>query len=117
VPEAERAGGWRPGGAMFGGADDAGRLYLLMHAEGREGSHKDGGAEAWVFDVKKKTRVQRIVLKSWGVSLEATRGTAPLLVVTNAEMNLDVYDAADGKHLRTITGLGQETPVILHAAR
>jgi methylamine dehydrogenase heavy chain len=117
VPEADRAGGWRPGGAMFGSADDAGRLYLLMHPEGKEGSHKDGGPEVWVFDVIKRARAQRIVLKNWGVSLEATRGASPMLVVTNAEMDLDVYDAANGSQLRTISQFGQETPVILHAVR
>ncbi|MBI1732902.1 MAG: amine dehydrogenase [Gammaproteobacteria bacterium] len=117
VPEADRGGGWRPGGALFGSADEAGRLYLLMHPEGKEGSHKDGGPEAWVFDVKKQSRVQRIVLKNWGVSLEATNGPAPLLVVTNTDMDLDIYDAKSGEYLRTIAHFGQESPLLLHAVR
>lgn len=117
VPEADRARNWRPGGALLGAADDAGRVYLLMHPDGKEGSHKDGGPEAWVYNVTKQERVQRIVLKTWGVSIEATRGPEPLLVVTNAEMGLDVYDARSGKHLRTIAHFGQETPVLLHSVR
>lgn len=117
VPEADRKGSWRPGGALFGTADSAGRLYLLMHPDGKEGSHKDGGPEVWVYEVKKRERVQRIALKTWGVSIEATRGPDPLLVVTNAEMGLDVYDATSGRYLRRLAHFGQETPVMIHSAR
>ena len=117
VPEAERKQNWRPGGTMLASADDAGRLYLIMHPDGKEGSHKDGGPEVWMFDVGKQTRLQRFVLKTWGVSIEVTRGPEPLLLVTNAEMNLDVYDTKTGKHQRTLAHFGQESPVILHAAR
>ena len=117
VPEAERKQNWRPGGAMLTSADDAGRLYLIMHPNGKEGSHKDGGPDVWVFDVAKQARLQRITLKTWGVSIEATRGPDPLLLVTNAEMNIDVYETKTGKHQRTLTHFGQETPIILHAAR
>jgi len=117
VPEAERKQNWRPGGAMLTGADDAGHLYLIMHPDGKEGTHKDGGPEVWVFDVAKQTRLQRITLKTWGLSIEATGGPEPLLLVTNAEMNIDVYDARTGKHQRTLAHFGQETPLIMHAAR
>ncbi len=117
VPQPERGRNWRPGGAMLTGADDAGRLYVLMHPDGKEGSHKDGGPEVWVYDVAKQMRVQRMVLKTWGISIEATRGKKPLLLVTNAEMSVDVYDAQAGKHLRNIAEFGQETPIIMHAAR
>jgi len=117
VPETERQQNWRPGGAMLTSADDAGRLYLIMHPDGKEGTHKDGGPEVWVFDVVKQTRLQRITLKTWGVSIEATRGPDPLLLVTNADMNIDVYEAKTGKHQRTLAHFGQETPIIMHAVR
>lgn len=116
VPEADKGQNWRPGGALPGAADAAGRLYHLMHPDGKEGTHKDGGTEVWVYDVAKQARVQRIVLKTWGVSIEVTGGDQPLLVVTNAEMALDVYDAKSGKHARTLTQ-HMETPVLLHAVR
>lgn len=116
VPEADRAQNWRPGGALPGAADGAGRLYHLMHPDGKEGTHKDGGSEVWVYDVAKQARVQRIALKTWGVSIEVTGGDEPLLVVTNAEMALDVYDARSGKYARTLAP-ALETPVLLHAVR
>ena len=113
----EETAGWRPGGLQLIGSDSAGRFYIIMNPEGKEGSHKDGGPEVWVFDARKRERVQRIELKNWGISLELTQDQAPLLLVTNAEMNIDVYQPVDGKHLRTISGFGQETPLILHAVQ
>jgi methylamine dehydrogenase heavy chain len=117
VPGSDRAEGWRPGGIQVTGDDVNGRLYVLMHPEGAEGTHKDGGPEVWVYDVKKRARVQRIVLENWGLSVELTREAEPLLLVVNPDMNIDVYEAGSGRHVRTLSDFGQETPLILHAVR
>ncbi|WP_138381135.1 amine dehydrogenase large subunit [Luteithermobacter gelatinilyticus] len=116
VPEEERGGHWRPAGWQVVTADDQGRLYVLMQEGGREGSHKDGGGEVWVYDVQKKTRLSRHVLKNWGISIEATRGDEPYLAVTNADMSLDVYRAESGEFIRNIGGRFAEMPIVLHAA-
>lgn len=105
--------GWRPGGWQLNAGDDNGRLYILMHPEGYNGSHKDGGAELWVYDPKAKKRVAKIPLKTWGVSIMATHGKKPYVLVTNAEMQVDVYQ--DDKYVRTLAAFGQETPFIIHA--
>lgn len=117
VSDSERAQNWRPGGVQLTGADSAGRMYVIMHPDGKEGSHKDGGPEVWVLDVKKRQRVQRVELKHWGLSVELTRDAEPLLLVVNGEMNIDVYKAAAGEYVRTISGFGQETPLVLHAVQ
>ncbi|MBI2993076.1 MAG: amine dehydrogenase [Gammaproteobacteria bacterium] len=117
VSEAERAQSWRPGGLQLTAADAAGRMYVLMHPEGREGSHKDGGPEVWVYDAQQRARVQRVVLKNRGITVEVTQDRDPLLLVVNTEMNVDVYRAADGGYLRTLSDFGQETPLVLHAIR
>lgn len=115
VTKQERAGNWRPGGWQILTSDAAGRLYVLMQPDGSEGSHKNGGPEVWVFDVEAQKRVARITLKTHGVSIEATRSKEPVLVVTNANMELDVYDAASGKWLRMIGGGLAGDPVVLFA--
>jgi len=116
--EEDRAGGWRPGGWQLLTADaDKGHIYILMHPEGYNGSHKDGGPEVWVFDVQQRQRLRRITLQTWGISLALTRGERPYLLVTNAEMNIDVYRAADGGHVHTLADFGQETPFVIHATR
>lgn len=108
--------GWRPGGLALTGNDASGRLYVLMHAEGYDGSHKDPGTEVWVFDTKKKERVDRIVLALPAITIGLTRDDNPLLVATNINLEVDVYDVKSGEHQRTIGNFGQETPFLLHGA-
>ncbi len=105
--------GWRPGGWQLNAGDDNGRLYVLMHPDGHNGTHKDGGAELWVYEPKAKKRVAKIPLKTWGVSVTATHGKKPYVLVTNAEMQVDVYQ--DDKYVRTLDSFGQETPFVIHA--
>lgn len=115
----KQAGGdpeWRPGGWQVISADAAGNLYVLMSPKGREGSHKDGGTEAWVIDPVKKTLVRRIALKTHSVSIEATQGKVPLLVASRPDGALDVYGAASGAWQRTIAGVVHD-PMTMTAAR
>lgn len=117
-PLGDEAGqSWRPGGAQPAETDSAGRLYVLMHPEGAEGTHKDPGSEVWVFDPAEQQRLTRIALRLPAISIELTRGDSPLLVTTNINMNLDVYDARDGNFLRTLSDFGQETPLVLQRTR
>ena len=105
---------WRPGGwQVIGGVGN--KLYVLMHPEGKEGSHKGGGSEVWVFDAEKQQRIQRIPLKSWGFSIEVTDSDPGYLVVTNVDMQTDVYDAASGKYLRRLKVAAE--PFVMHAHR
>ncbi len=110
-------GGWRPGGLQLAASDAGGNLYFLMHPEGKEGSHKDPGIEVWVFDGEAETRVKRISLELPAISISVTRDEEPLLVATNVNMEIDVYDATSGEHLRTLGDFGQETPLILRASQ
>jgi methylamine dehydrogenase heavy chain len=112
----DEEGGWRPGGLQLAANDSSGHLYFLMHPEGREGSHKDPGVEVWVFDGEAESRVNRIKLSLPAISIAVTRDESPLLVATNINMEIDVYDATSGTHLRTLGDFGQETPLILRAS-
>ena len=109
--------GWRPGGLQLTASDSKGRFYVLMHKDSYEGSHKDPGIEVWVFDTDARRRIDRIKLQHPAISIEVTRDDDPLLVTTNINMEVDVYNAGDGEHLRTIGNFGQETPLLLHGAR
>jgi len=112
----DEEGGWRPGGLALTGTDARGRMYILMHPEGYEGSHKDPGTEVWVFDVQAKRRVDRIALALPAISIGLTRDDQPLLVATNINLEVDVYDANSGEHQRTLSGTGAQTPFLLHGA-
>ena len=116
VGEQERAAGWRPGGMQLVAADRLGRLYLLMHPEGREGSHKDGGNEVWVFDPQAKKRIARIPLASWGISIGLSNAEKPLLVVTTGDLALEAYDPDSGQLIKTLA-VETQTPFIVQGVR
>ena len=110
----DEEGGWRPGGLAVTGVDAAGRMYVLMHPEGYEGSHKDPGTEVWVFDVGAKRRVGRIELQLPAITIGVTQDDDPLLVTTNINLEIDVYDIDSGDYQRTLSGTGAQTPFLLH---
>jgi len=112
----DEAGGWRPGGIQVTGVDAAGRLYVLMHSDGYEGSHKDPGTEVWVFDVDSRRRVGRIALELPAITFGLTRDDDPLLLTTNINLDVDVYDVASGDYQRTLSETSAQTPFLIHGA-
>ncbi|MGD1955403.1 MAG: amine dehydrogenase, partial [Sphingomonadales bacterium] len=92
------------------------RLYALVHPYGYEGSHKDGGTEVWVYDIKKKKRIQRVPLKSRAWSMGVTGGEKPMMVTANLAGIMDVYDPAKGEHLRQLEGTVTYNPVAIFPA-
>lgn len=114
LDDADRAAGWRPGGWQFLDTDAAGKMYLIFHSDGANGTHNAPGTEVWVFDPALGKRERRIALNTPAMSLMLTRDRQPLLITTTIEMALDVYEAHSGKHLRTMTNFGQETPFVVY---
>ncbi|MDB5577058.1 MAG: hypothetical protein JWR80_2234 [Bradyrhizobium sp.] len=87
----EARSGWRPSGGQLLARDRRGQLYVIMQTHGHEGSHKSGGREIWVFDVGRKQRLKRIVLKRAASGIAITGGATPRLLVST-ESGMDVYD-------------------------
>jgi methylamine dehydrogenase heavy chain len=107
---------WRPSGFQPMTSDAAGRLYVLMRKNARDGEQSAGGGEVWVYDVATKQRIARIALKKPGTVAEATRGEKPLLTVVNTDQEVDVYDASNGVWIRRIGGWRNITPFSMYAA-
>ena len=116
VDEADLEQNWRPGGAWLTATDSTGRLYVMMHADGGEGSHDNPGSEIWVFDTAAKTRVQRIPLTLPAIAFDITMGDSPKIVTTNIEMKLEVYDAQSGEHINTIADFYHNWPLLVYAS-
>ncbi len=113
---AEDERNWRPGGIKPYATDSKGLAYFLMNPEGGEGTHKDGGAEVWAFDVESQKRVARIELANWGLSLGTSgTGDGQLLAVTNANLQVDVYRIPSGEFVHTL-GIEPQTPFTIHGA-
>jgi len=112
----DEEGGWRPGGLAVTATDSSGHIYILMHPGGKEGSHKDPGTEVWIFDPETQRRVGRMVLELPAISIGMTRDDDPLLLATNINLEVDVYNVGSGEHQRTLNNFGGETPFLLHGA-
>ena len=104
---------WRPSGWQVINADLAGHLYVLMNPAGREGSHKDGGTEVWVFDPVKHTRLSRIVLRAQSTAVAVTHEDVPHLVLTRADGVVDIYDAGTGVFVRTLGATVAYNPIVI----
>jgi methylamine dehydrogenase heavy chain len=111
--EAERTAGWRPGGVqqLAVNAKES-RLYAIMHRGGVE-THKDPGKDVWAFDVSTRQRVQQIALKNLASSIQLSSDAQPLLYsICIDSTDLDIYDAASGKLLRSVDHIGT-TPTVM----
>jgi methylamine dehydrogenase heavy chain len=111
--EAERKAGWRPGGVQQLAVNaDKSRLYALMHRGGIE-THKNPGKDVWVYDVSTQQRVQQFPLKDLASAIQLSTDAQPLMYSIYIDKpNLDVYDAASGKLLRTVENIGT-TPTVM----
>jgi methylamine dehydrogenase heavy chain len=114
LSEQDKKGKWRPSGLGLNDFDDAGLMYTIFQPDGHEGTQTHGGTQVWVFDLKTKQRVRVIETPNWAISIAVTRGAKPLLVVTNGELNLDVFNAQDGSLIQTVSDFGNVTPLLVH---
>jgi len=96
VGTADAKKAWRPGGyQLFAVHAKSGRMYVLMHPDGQEGSHKNPAAEIWAFDLATKKRIARIPGNN-AISVTAIQEGAPRLVALDAmTMGLVLIDAGD----------------------
>jgi methylamine dehydrogenase heavy chain len=134
--DADRTAKWRVGGTQLLTYHAAsGELYALVH-QGEKDSHKDGGTEAWVYDLAKREKVRTVpvpnlraaylrgmfeidpggwvdwlltkAIPSEGVqSVVVTQDDAPLLYFAEGGAPvLGVSDARTGATLREIADTG-----------
>jgi methylamine dehydrogenase heavy chain len=127
VTDAEREDGWRTGGIQPLAVHQAtNRLYVLMRKGGPE-TYEEPGDTVWVFDIKTHKKVMSFDLENATMAINVSRDDKPLLnaaslktvipywslalvSILGADFNeldvvkpaLDIYDAGDGSHLRTI---------------
>jgi methylamine dehydrogenase heavy chain len=108
--------GWRPGGFQIGAVHRSlGRLFVQMH-RGGEGTHKEGGTEIWVFDLKSHQRLARWPFdtrESGPIqAVQVSQDAAPLLFAATDKADLVVFDALTGRLRHVEKHLGQ-TPLLI----
>jgi methylamine dehydrogenase heavy chain len=66
--DADREDDWRIGGRQILAVHHAtGRLWVLVH-QGPPDTHKEGGSELWSYDLATRERVDRIALRTPGLT-------------------------------------------------
>ncbi len=111
----EREAGWKVGGTQLLAAHAAsGRLFVLAHRGGPD-THKDPGTRVLVYDVDARRRVGRIDLTRPAVSIAVTPDPEPLLVTVLGTPGVEIYDADEGRHLRSVPDLGL-SPLVVQSA-
>ncbi len=93
TPPADQAHHWRPGGyQMLAFHKKTGRLFVAMHKNGQEGSHKWPADEIWVIDLASHKILQRV--PGMGViSLTVTQDDAAKLYGLTATGDLVTFNA------------------------
>jgi len=109
LDDKDKSENWRPGGYNITDLHRASRrIYVLMHQNGKESSHKNPAEEIWVFDLASKKRLARIPGRdALALSIDQS-SSAPRLLTIDA-VNACIYDIAKDipKLLRTIEGAGE----------
>lgn len=100
--------GWRPGGYNLLAINQANkRLYVGMHPDGKEGSHKTPAAEIWVYDLATHKRIARVPGKDT-LSMSVSQDDKPRLFTIDGG-NVSIFDATPVAPVfqRTIQAAGE----------
>ena len=88
----------------------------MLH-RGGEGTHKDGGTEIWVFDMKTHQRVARWPVASQKltpvVAIQVSQDDAPILFAATDRSDVAVFDALTGKLRHVEKQVGQTVWLML----
>jgi methylamine dehydrogenase heavy chain len=87
---------WRPSGyQLIAIHRKTGRMFVALHAGGKEGSHKDPAKEIWVFDLETKKRMARLPGHN-AIAITVSQTDAPkLFAIDGVKMGLAVFDAGE----------------------
>jgi len=111
--DAERAAGWAPGGwQLIAVAPKLNRLYALMHDEHAPLKWEDPSTIIWAFDLTsgKKVGTLEAPVPIW--SIHATQDDNPLLLGSNIEGGLDIFDLRSGEYRGAMDGLTKSATLI-----
>ena len=114
VAGSDRRKAWRPSGyQLLAIHRQTGRLFVGMHAGGKEGSHKDPAKEIWVFDLGQKKRIARMPGQN-AIAITVSQTDAPkLFAIDGVKMGLAVFDvAAKSRLLGRMEQIGESATML-----
>ena len=115
VTEADRKGGWLPGGYQLMAADPVRKTLLVgMHPKGGEGSHKNPAQEVWTLDLATGKRVARNKVKNATAMTVGRRGPRYLYALNGATNQVVAYSLPGMREVFASDPIG-EAPLQLDA--
>jgi methylamine dehydrogenase heavy chain len=92
-------GNWAPGGYAITAYHKPGdQVFMAMHSDAYDGSHKDGSEEIWVYSLAKKKLISRSEAEGL-VALAVTQDKTPKIYGSNEdEESVDEYSLSDAKN-------------------
>ena len=114
LSEEERKQGWRPGGwqlIALSPQDD--QLFVLMHPNAYNGSHKDPSTSIWVYDLNDKRKIGVLESPAPIWSIHASRDDKAVLLGLNMEGGLEIFDVKSGQHRGTMPGIAKSAALVL----
>lgn len=107
LDDEDRAKGWAPGGYNLTAAHETNkRLYVLMHSDAAEGTHKNPAEELWVFDVESKKRIARMPGMDL-LSISVDQAGNRLIGIDGGNVHVFDISGVEPKHIRTIENAGE----------
>ncbi|MCK8657033.1 amine dehydrogenase large subunit [Pseudomonas umsongensis] len=99
VTEEEKKAGWAPGGwQLMAVAPKLNRLYVLMHDAHEPMKWEDPSTFIWAFDLKTQKKVATLEAPAPVWSMQATGDDKPLLLGTDVEGGLQIFDLKTNQH-------------------
>jgi methylamine dehydrogenase heavy chain len=99
VTEEEKKAGWAPGGwQLMAVAPKLNRLYVLMHDAHEPMKWEDPSTFIWAFDLKTQKKVATLEAPVPVWSMQATGDDKPLLLGTDVEGGLQIFDLKTNQH-------------------
>lgn len=95
----EKKAGWAPGGwQLMAVAPKLNRLYVLMHDAHEPMKWEDPSPLIWAFDLKTGKKIATLEAPAPIWSMQATGDDKPLLLGTDVEGGLQIFDLKTNKH-------------------
>lgn len=114
LTDAEREQGWRPGGwQLIALSPQDNQLFVLMHPDAYNGSHKDPSTSIWVYDLEAKRKIGVLESPTPIWSLHASRDDKAVLLGLNIEGGLEIFDVKSGQHRGTMAGIAKSAAIAL----
>lgn len=109
----ERKKGWGTGGwQLMAVAPKLNRMYVLMHEEHTAGKWEDPSPFIWVYDLKTQKKIGTLEAPKPVWSLHATNDDKPLLLGTDIEGGLQIFDLKTGKYNGAMDKIAK-TPILV----